>query len=191
MPRLQAGQGRVKVRGPGYPCTHRRVRPGERGSGPERCWKGPRCPDEYLRRRETPHPDAGRPAGPPTWGSPASRRRRAGSPPKPALTWVGASACAESCPRGSGSGPGSGVPRGDPAYGGGRGRSEERVSRAKMASAPPRCHVADTPRHAPRSASTGPPAPHPPRTGRSAPPSTSFCPHPPSQRDSDQSFPRS
>ena len=65
-----------------------------------------------------------------------------------------------SCTRGSGSGAGSGVPRGDPAYGG-RGRPEERVPRAKMASAPPRCLVGDTPRHAPRPASTGLPHTHP------------------------------
>lgn len=95
------------------------------------------------------------PAGPPTWGSSAFPGRRAGHrpgrrSPAPSQRLRG------SCTRRSG----SGVPRGDPAYGG-RGRPEERVSRAKMASAPPRCHVADTPRHAPRPASTGPPHTNP------------------------------
>lgn len=158
MPRLQAGQGRAKVRGPDHPCTRGRVRPGERGSGPERCWEGPRCPDECLRRPEPPHPAAGRPARPP------------GARPRPVATarvtaqvhaHLGRSErLRRSCTRGSGLGAGSGVPRGDPAYGG-RGRPEELVSRAKMASAPPRCHVGDTPRHAPRPASVRPPHTHP------------------------------
>nr|BAC26443.1 unnamed protein product [Mus musculus] len=175
VPRLQAGQGRAKVRGPGHPCTRRRVRPGEPGSGPERCWEGPRCPDECLRRPEPPHSAAGRPAGPPTWGSPASRRHRAGHRPGPRSPGSERAPAQKLHTR-----IGVGGRVGGPSRGSGlrwtrktRGACAPRQDGLRAAPLPRR-------RHAPTRPSAGlhRAAPHPPTTGPGAPPPSSFCPHP-------------
>lgn len=184
MPRLQAGQGRAKVRGPGQPCTRVRVRPGERGSGPERCQEGPCCPDECPRRPEPPRPAAGRPAHLGLARVPSPPRV---SPPCPALTWVGASACADAAHADRGRGPGRGSRAGI------RLTVDEEDERSVCPAPrwPPRRPAAtsatrpDTP--------LGRPPPGRPTPTQNWPGCTAahvVLSPPPSQRDNDQSFPR-
>lgn len=145
----------------------------------------PRCP-ECLRCPEPPHPAADRPAH---LGLARVQSPPRGSPPRPALTCVRASACAELHTR-----VGVGARFGGPARGSGlrwtrktRGACVPRQDGLRAAPLPRR-------RHAPTRPSAGlhRAAPHPPH------PELAWwlrCPRrsvpTPSQRDSDQSFPRS
>lgn len=171
VPRLQAGLGRAKVRGPGHPCPRgwggQVQAPGSRGRGPSDAEHGPRSPDECPRSPEPPHSAAcrcvGRPAGPPTRGSPQSRRRRASHRQARAHLGPGERLCG-SCTRGVGVRVGRWVP----GAGMRLGEDEEERSSARPAPRwPPRRPAATspprpvTPRHAPRPAPSAPPRTHP------------------------------
>lgn len=185
VPRLQARQGRAKVRRPGHPCTRGRVRPGERGSGPGVMPGGT--------------PLSGRVSPPPV--APAPRRRPArppGARPRPVaaerVTDLPSAHLGRSerlrrcCTRGSGSGPGSGVPRGD------RLTVDEKDQRSVCPAPrwPPRRPAATSPTRP--DTPLGRPPPGRPTPTQNWPGCTAahvVLSPPPLQRDNDQSFPRS